>query len=508
VAVVAVALLSALATPAISSAATSGVDTNATLRVSTTYPPQNMDPTTTTSGPLNPYFGLVYDRLLRVDPKNNLVPMLATAWKFSSDGMTLTLTLRNDVTFHTGTKMTSSAVSASLMHWKTAPGSLLAKPMAEITSIDTPSPTSAVLHLSQADAAVPALLATAAGIVVDPGAFTANTNWKTNPGLIGSGPWIVSNFIPLQSAEFVRASDKNWDPRAGKIKTLTFDFTTDQNARINALKTGTADMGWINLGQSISVQDMTSSKDWLLHTSPGYQQITLSMNADRAPFDDPLVRQAVHEAIDPGPIRNNLLAGDCQPATGLYPRVSWAYSKGKDPYPYNLTTAKATLAKSKVPSGFSFTAITNAGGANQDIGTAIQAQLAKIGITMNLQPLPTTTLTPRTLARDYDALITLPVGSPDPGGIIYNSFVGGTNLLGSNGAPLKAIADKAANPSLSQDARAKLYAQANQWLYDNVYNIWICNGTNPWLAKSTVKGLETMTWWNIFDIRYLTMTKT
>jgi peptide/nickel transport system substrate-binding protein len=502
------AVLIAVMIPGLSAAAPRAAkdDTNATLRISTTYPPTNLDPTTTASG-LNPYTSLVYDRLFTVDVKNNVVPMLATSWKFSPDGKTLTLALRNDVTFHTGTKMDSKAVVDSLMHWKTAPGSLLAKPMAEITSIDAPDPNTVALHLSLADAAVPALLATAAGIVVDPAAFTANTDWKTNPGLVGSGPWVVSKFIPLQSAEFVRAPGKNWDPKAGKIKTIDLEFTTDQNARINAMSTNSADMAYINIGQSINIANLTSTPDYVLHRSPGFLAVTLNMNTARAPFDDPLVRQAVKEAIDPVPIQKNLFAGDCKPATGLYPSVSWAYSPAKDPYPYNLTKAKATLAKSKVPNGFSFNVVTNAGGGNQDAGTAIQAQLAKIGITLNLQPLPSASLTPLIVARDYDALITVASGTADPGGIIYNTFVGGTNLLGPSGTELKAIADEAADPSMSQPNRAKLYGKANQLLADEVYNVWVCNAPNQWLTTSSVKGVDDMVWANIFDPRYLSMSQ-
>jgi peptide/nickel transport system substrate-binding protein len=482
------------------------IDLGATLRISTPVPPVSFDPTQATG--FAAYVDMLFDTLIAVDYHNNLVPMLATSWSFSSDGLTLTLHLRSDVKFHDGTPMNADAVVASLEHWKNAPGSYLGPQMANISSVTAVNPTTVEVHLSAPDAGVPALLATNAGVVVDPAAFTKTTNWSTNPGLIGSGPWLVQRFTPLQSAIFERAPGKNWDPKAGRIKTIEVDFSSDQNARIDAVSTNAADMAAIDIGQSINVQNLISSGNYVLNRSPGFLEVALVMNDTKAPFTDPKVRQAVREAIDTKPLVA-LFGGDCLPSTGIYPPgVSWAHTNSVNHYPFNLKKAKALLAQTSVPNGFTFTAILNAGGGDQTAATAVQAQLAKIGITMNINALPVTTEQPLILSRNYEgAMSVLGSTTSDPEGILTSQFLGATGVAGPEGSALKAVADQASNPSLTQKARAALYAHASQIVESAVWDVPICNATEQWLTASNIHGVNTMPWANIFATRYLYMTK-
>ena len=65
-----------------------------------------------------PYFRLVYDNLVRRDPRdvpNNMpiVPELATSWEISTDGLTYTFHLRDGVEFHDGTPLTAADVKAT-----------------------------------------------------------------------------------------------------------------------------------------------------------------------------------------------------------------------------------------------------------------------------------------------------------------------------------------------------------------------------------------------------------
>src|SRR5262249_26962869 len=116
------------------------VDLNATPRVSTTLPPTSLHPRTST-GALNPYPTIVFERLLQVDSELQLRPMLAESWKFSTDGTQLILKLRDDVTFHSGAKLDANAVKASLDRWKSDPKSLLGPSMAGIASVAATDPT-------------------------------------------------------------------------------------------------------------------------------------------------------------------------------------------------------------------------------------------------------------------------------------------------------------------------------------------------------------------------------
>src|ERR1700716_732330 len=45
----------------------------------------------------------MYDSLVRVTPKGEIIPWLADKWETSGDGKTVTFTLRTDVKYHDGT---------------------------------------------------------------------------------------------------------------------------------------------------------------------------------------------------------------------------------------------------------------------------------------------------------------------------------------------------------------------------------------------------------------------
>ncbi len=59
-------------------------------------------------------YDLVYDSLLNIDLEGNFQPEVATDWSVSDDGLTWTLTIRDDITFHDGTPLTAEDVVYSL----------------------------------------------------------------------------------------------------------------------------------------------------------------------------------------------------------------------------------------------------------------------------------------------------------------------------------------------------------------------------------------------------------
>ncbi len=59
-------------------------------------------------------YDLVYDSLVDLDLEGNFQPEVATDWSVSDDGLTWTLTIRDDITFHDGTPLTAEDVVYSL----------------------------------------------------------------------------------------------------------------------------------------------------------------------------------------------------------------------------------------------------------------------------------------------------------------------------------------------------------------------------------------------------------
>ena len=82
----------------------------------------------------------VYDRLLDVTPTGDLVPMLAESWEFSPDGLTLTMHVRQNVTFHDGASLDANAVKMNLDRAKGIQGSSVATDLSSLDSVTVVDP--------------------------------------------------------------------------------------------------------------------------------------------------------------------------------------------------------------------------------------------------------------------------------------------------------------------------------------------------------------------------------
>ena len=85
-----------------------------TLVVGRTGDVDNLDPHLATAFQTIDALELIFDSLTELAPDLTVQPGLATEWSYNEDGTELTFTLREGVTFHDGTELTSEDVVASL----------------------------------------------------------------------------------------------------------------------------------------------------------------------------------------------------------------------------------------------------------------------------------------------------------------------------------------------------------------------------------------------------------
>lgn len=146
---------SSAAEPTESATSGSGKEASGTFVVARTGDIDKVDPQLATAFQTVATLRLVYETLLTTDDNGKLVPGLATAWKLSDDGKTVTFTLRDGVTWQDGDPFTSADVKASLeriLDEKTA--AVGRSNIAAIDSIDTPDDGTVVLHLSATNASI------------------------------------------------------------------------------------------------------------------------------------------------------------------------------------------------------------------------------------------------------------------------------------------------------------------------------------------------------------------
>ena len=165
------------------------------------------------AGNIPPIATQVYEGLVTYDWDLKPQPNLAKSWDIAPDGKTITFKLQDGVTFHNGKPFTSADVQYSYMeilkkYHPTAPVIL-----AELTSVETPDPLTAVLHLANP---APYLMKALAGRdlpIVCKSVFEG-TDIMQNPTAnkpIGTGPY---KFVQWEHGQYVRLdrNDKYWKP--------------------------------------------------------------------------------------------------------------------------------------------------------------------------------------------------------------------------------------------------------------------------------------------------------
>ena len=100
-------------------------------------------------------------------------------------------------------------------------------------------------------------------------------------------------------------------------------------------------------------------------------------------------------------------------SSSQFPPSSWAYDPNLR-IPFSDTLAKQHLKKAGNPGGFSFTLLGNNDPVTVQEMQAIQSQLAKVGITMHIEPVDFTTLLTDAINGNYQADMLGWSGRPDP----------------------------------------------------------------------------------------------
>lgn len=95
--------LSACGGAAPSAPAASNPQSSSPITISLNADPPSLDPAFSSALVDRQVHNSIYDKLVDLDTNAKIVPMLATEWKISDDGLTYTFTLREGIKFHDGT---------------------------------------------------------------------------------------------------------------------------------------------------------------------------------------------------------------------------------------------------------------------------------------------------------------------------------------------------------------------------------------------------------------------
>lgn len=324
--------------------------------------------------------------LVQYDAEGEVVPALAEEWEEDA-AQTFTFHLRDGLTFHDGSDLTSEDVKASLEHMVDPDNVAKLYPAAKgIESIETPDDTTVVVNLAAPDAAFISYMADVSGAILPSEEVDSE-----GPTYVGAGPYkFVSyekgtSFVVEKFDDFYIEDEPHYD-------TIDFEIIPDQAARDNALLSGSVDMtsfvGWNSYDQ------VESAGNLALDATEGPFMYLIFNTTESSPFANPKVREAVAWAVDRQAVVDAALGGVGKPLNGMpIPESSPYYNEEQaNHYEKDVDKAKELLAEAGYPDGFTARMLSSSQYAfHQDTAISVQNDLKAIGIEleMNLPDWPT-----------------------------------------------------------------------------------------------------------------------
>lgn len=444
------------------------------------------DPHTVPAFPTVRVLGLIYETLVAVDANLKLQPALAESWKFSDDGLKLTLNLRKGVKFHNGDAFTSADVKYSLeriLDEKTK--ALVRSNLIDIKTVDAPDENTVVLTLAKANVSILTALVDPNASIIS--AKSATLDLKDQKNVNGTGPFKFDSWQPNQVLA-LKANKDYWEKGLPYLDAIEIRVIPQEASILAALRAGEVNFAVLNDPTVATTIKSGSGINLVRTTALAYH--VLQLNSTRKPFTDQKVRQALSCAIDRQQVLDTASLGE---GTVTGPNTIPLYRTPLDQLPCykpDLDKAKKLLADAGGSVEFTVIAATQEPATAVNEAQNIADQLSKVGVKMKIETMDLDTYVKRWLAGDFDAAIALNGGRVDPHlmFIRYWSSTGNLNKVAAYND--KTLDDLLAKGQAETDPskRLAIYQDFEKHLVDASPWVWLYVGYEYRAMQDSVKG--------------------
>jgi peptide/nickel transport system substrate-binding protein len=450
--------------------------------------------------------GNMYETLLSFNPgETDLVPVLAESWDVADTGdmWTLTFKLDPDATFASGNPVTADDVVFSLnraIDINKSPAWLLIDvcqmTKETITAVDAgtvelklPKTVSPNVCLSVLTFTVAAVVEKAA---LEPNMGSDMGESWLNDNSAGSGPYVL-NAWERSTSVTLDANANYWGGTAPAMQRVILQNMPESANRQAAIETGDADI----------IQDVGPEAAVALEGNPDVSLVkglsTLlayaSVNATMPPFDNPDARQALRYAINYDNIIT-LLGGNGELVQEIIP-IGFAGHVGNNPFTQDLEKAKELFANAGVTEGATIPFIvatgTGPGGVEwATIAASIQADLAQIGINLEIQQMQQSELLTQYRAQELPMLLMNwgpDYTDPDANGTPFANYEANSLAWRNSWNDATAIElSKQAAVELDPAKRTELYRQLVEYVQNNGPFAMLFQPTRIYALRNNVQG--------------------
>jgi peptide/nickel transport system substrate-binding protein len=244
-----------------------------------------------------------YSTLLRFDPQNypKIVGDVAEdKWTVSKDGLTYTFKIRKGVKFHDGSELTAKDVKATYDKIIFPPPGVASARQASyamVDKIETPDDSTLVFKLKYTSASFLANLASPWNFVYKADILAKDPRWYEK-NIMGTGPFTYVEYVA--GSHWIGKKNPNYFIKGRPyLDGYRMVVIRDTAPRVAAVRSGQALIEF--RGFNPAARDdivKTGGKQVVVQESPWICNLTVTLNNEKKPFDDPRVRRALTLAID------------------------------------------------------------------------------------------------------------------------------------------------------------------------------------------------------------------
>ncbi len=341
----------------------------------------------------------------------------ALAESYEETETTLTLKLKQGITFHNGREVTSQDIVDNIERAKDEAlghnlSALFGPTVTAVEVVDTYT-----VKLTYAQT-YPTKLQDLVYLFLIPKEAMAEV--ATNP--VGCGPFSFVSFAPGDKLELARF-EEYYEEGKPYLDKVTVKVLADPQAQLASLAAGAVDVV-----PSVPLADIErlsgdTNLQVIKYPAGGVWNVIL-MNCKKPPLDNKLVRQALNYTVDRETINNLAYFGQFIPAQTRYlPEVPWYSAEADAVYSYDVEKAKALLAEAGLANGFETTlAISSAIPGSKEMAQVWAQDLAKIGVTATIEERDQSLFFDSYFAGEFDLqAYTLGDGTLDPATYLANN---------------------------------------------------------------------------------------
>lgn len=454
-----------------------------TLVVAIQAEPQTIDPYAASHDTTFISSETIFESLLK-NVDGELQPWLATGYEVVDD-LTIKFTLRDDVYFHDGNKMTADDVVFSLCYAAQSSFTSTLFGAIDVDNTKAIDDTTVEVKLKYAYAPLLEAIASHRGAIISKTAYETMGADAFGRAPVGTGPmkfkqWVAGDRIELEGF------DQYWGEKPA-FDNMTIRVILEASSRAIELETGGVDIAF-----------QISPVDWSrLQENPDTKMITgnsmgmtyLCFNNSMEPYNNELVRKAIAYAIDVEAVAKTAYQNQADAADSFIAKSIPGY-KQEGPWEYNPEKSKALLKEAGYENGLEVKFITFQQQYYNACIEIIQNMLSEVGITCTIDMVDLATFTSMNNAGELPMTVMANSASiNDPASALVAWPLARTISLRHNDQHVQDLLDQGVQTYKMED-RIPIYEELQDYLWEKLYILPLAYPITGYGARANVGNFD------------------